>query len=193
MAEEKNPAPEIANLPLKIQRIPPDLAELQDVERQSLYVARCEHARRDLRISAHTKIAGLLDPEGPPGSVRKASSDGMLLGVVSAAPGMTLGLDGRGKDRVPVALAGRVPVKISPVNGGIRAGTVLAPSPVPGRAARAIRSGQVLGFALEDAAPGADAVSCFINVHYWADPNESSIMRERLDLLEKSLGLRRKG
>ncbi|HVY68237.1 MAG TPA: hypothetical protein VHA30_05075, partial [Patescibacteria group bacterium] len=100
--------------------------------------------------------------------VRKAARpyDSHLLGAVSTAPGLILG-SGRGEvllggesttyidtanaSTAPaVALAGRVPVKVTNENGVIEPGDFLTSSALfPGYAMKATRSGYVLGQALE--------------------------------------------
>jgi hypothetical protein len=89
------------------------------------------------------------------------------IGVVSTQPGITLGNEdgttpgvataiagdevasGKAKS-VPVALAGRVPVKVSLENGLIKKGDALAMSTIPGVAAKALSIGQIIGYAMED-------------------------------------------
>ncbi len=89
-----------------------------------------------------------------PAGVKKASTpyDAKALGVVSTAPGITLDdALGLGYGRaVPIALAGRVPVKVSTENGRVKVGDLLAPSSVPGVAMKATKAGQVIGQALQD-------------------------------------------
>ena len=93
------------------------------------------------------------DPTLPAG-VKKASIpyDPKLIGVISTNPAMTLD-DGIGIDEgrpVPVALAGRVPVKVSTINGAIKAGDLLTASTIPGVAMKATKAGAVIGQAMED-------------------------------------------
>ncbi len=63
---------------------------------------------------------------------------------------------------VPVALAGRVPVKVDASYGAIAAGDLLAPSPVPGVAMRASTPGPVVGTALEGLASGRGKILVFV-------------------------------
>ncbi len=109
-------------------------------------------------------------------AVRKSADtyDKNIFGIVSTAPGQILSdqyatsADGStkaskeavGKNRklivenkamvVPVALEGRVPVKVSLENGGIQRGDYLTASSKPGIAMKATKSGQIIGRALED-------------------------------------------
>lgn len=66
-----------------------------------------------------------------------------LLGVVSTKPGLTLGPVA--PNAYPIALAGRIPVKITNENGPVRVGDMLTSSSRPGYAMRATAAGAVLG------------------------------------------------
>jgi hypothetical protein len=76
-----------------------------------------------------------------------------VLGVVSTEPGMTLG--GFGDQalfmyrKAPIALAGRVPVKVTDQNGPIEVGDRITVSSTPGIGMRAIGGELVVGIALE--------------------------------------------
>jgi hypothetical protein len=70
-----------------------------------------------------------------------------LLGVVSTAPGFVAG--SYTKDSHPIALVGRVPVKVSSENGMIREGDRITSASIPGFGMRATFSGRVIGTALE--------------------------------------------
>jgi hypothetical protein len=81
------------------------------------------------------------------------------IGVVSTRPGLRLSdwdISEQEKDLMrPVALSGRVPVKVSTVNGDIQKGDFLTPSSKPGFAMKACgikycQAGTVIGKALED-------------------------------------------
>jgi hypothetical protein len=64
---------------------------------------------------------------------------------------------------VPVALSGRVPVKVSTENGPIKTGDSLTASSTPGIAMKATKAGVVLGVAMQDFNPSAgDTVMTFI-------------------------------
>jgi hypothetical protein len=89
-------------------------------------------------------------------SVDRATKDSTLpiLGVVSTNPGLTIGSDDNslteGEKPYPIALSGRVPVKLSTENGEIKAGDELMLSSLPGVAMKATSTGTVIGIALED-------------------------------------------
>ncbi|MEK7550022.1 MAG: hypothetical protein AAB519_03510, partial [Patescibacteria group bacterium] len=71
------------------------------------------------------------------------------LGIVATEPGLVLGT---GADNsYPIALVGRVPVKVTNENGPIYAGDRLTSAARSGYAMRAIQSGRVIGEALGDA------------------------------------------
>ncbi|OGH16329.1 MAG: hypothetical protein A3C97_03240, partial [Candidatus Levybacteria bacterium RIFCSPHIGHO2_02_FULL_37_11] len=72
------------------------------------------------------------------------------IGVVSTEPGYVLDDGQMPEPKVPVALAGRVPVKVSSKNGEIHIGDYLASSDIPGVAVRAITAGPVIGKAMEN-------------------------------------------
>ncbi len=122
------------------------------------------------------------------GYVQKSSKayDSTILGIYSEKPGFRLSQLGSqlsGSRAVPVALAGRVPVKVSAEAGPINKGDYLTSSSLPGIAMKANRAGQALGKALEDfdcntpdfISPQS-ATSCqgkimaFVNISY-ADPD----------------------
>jgi len=75
----------------------------------------------------------------------------LAIGVVSTQPGIVLGgANYNPETRVPIALAGRVPIKVSTVNGSISAGDMLTASRIPGHAMKATESSSgVIGMALE--------------------------------------------
>ena len=89
-------------------------------------------------------------------SIDRANKDSNLpiIGVVSTKPGLTLGYDDisleEGETGYPVALSGRVPVKLSTENGPIKKGDALMLSSLPGIAMKAKGTGTVIGTALED-------------------------------------------
>jgi hypothetical protein len=102
---------------------------------------------------------------------RRGDKDKMM-GVVSTAPGVVLG---SGPDRegvagdVPIALAGRVPLKVTTENGPIHAGDYLALSTVPGVGMRATKAGVAIGQALEDySSAGVGKILVFVKNSYYS-------------------------
>jgi len=76
------------------------------------------------------------------------------IGIVSTSPGITINSDAQ-KDMThpnvyPIALSGRVPLKVSTENGSISVGDSLTSSSIPGVAMKATKGGQVLAKALEE-------------------------------------------
>lgn len=90
-----------------------------------------------------------VDASGPT-SVRRSTQAYQtdLLGVVATQPGLTLG--SQDEHSYPIALVGRVPVKVSTENGMIHKGDYLTASAVPGHAMKATTAGRVLGTALDN-------------------------------------------
>ncbi len=77
----------------------------------------------------------------------------MIIGVVSTAPGVLMNSDakpdGTHPNLYPLALAGRVPMKVSTQNGPINIGDYLTSSSIPGVAMKATKPGETIGKALE--------------------------------------------
>ena len=71
---------------------------------------------------------------------------------------------------VPVALAGRVPVKVSAANGAIRVGDAITAGPEPGVGVKATGPGFVVGTALEPLSEGAGKILVFVN-RSWFSPD----------------------
>jgi hypothetical protein len=113
------------------------------------------------------------------GFVKKSSGefDQNVLGIFSESPGFRLSQNSEtinGARAVPVALVGRVPVKVSKDSDPIEAGDYLTASSEPGRAMKATRAGQMIGKALESWTPGSgsDRVLVYVTATY-ADPNNT--------------------
>ncbi len=87
------------------------------------------------------------------GMVRRSSGRGDkgVIGIYSEAPALRLAQPGEAIDgtrAIPVALAGRVPVRVTLDGGPIAIGDYLTASPEPGAAMRASRPGRVVGRAI---------------------------------------------
>ncbi len=93
-----------------------------------------------------------------------------LLGIVSTLPGQIVGdVEDEALHIVPIALAGRVPVKVSTENGAIKSGDFLTASSVPGVAMKATSVGLTIGTAIQDYDGPADQigrVSVFVNTTF---------------------------
>jgi len=95
----------------------------------------------------------------------------MLMGIVSTKPAFVAGRPAT--STYPVALAGRVPTKVSTVKGAIKAGDPLAASTIPGVAVKAVASGPIVGLALEDYEGDAiDKIEVFVNPGWWGGGKE---------------------
>lgn len=105
--------------------------------------------------------------------------DQKILGVVSTQPAKTIGgSGGEGVNAVPIALTGRVPVKISTENGPIEQGDLLTSSSTPGVAMKATEPGYIIGRAFDSySGKGIGLILMFVGNHY-ADPRPTYKMVE---------------
>ena len=99
---------------------------------------------------------------------------GDTIGVVSTNPGVTLNSDAATDSThpylYPIALAGRIPVKVSTESGAILVGDHLTPSGTkPGYAMKTTRAGKTVGIALE-AASVDGKILALLNLS-WYDPS----------------------
>jgi len=105
---------------------------------------------------------------GTSATVQKCSSvgDEKVIGVISTNPGLYLGnAPEENLGTRMVALAGRVPVKVSTANGNISVGDKLAPSGIPGVAIKATGEGPTIGIAVADYSDAAvGSVLTFVNL-----------------------------
>ena len=78
-----------------------------------------------------------------------------LIGIVSKSPVKTIGADvkAQAQNPLPIAIAGRVPVKVSTINGEIKAGDVITSSDIPGVGMKATKAGRTIGVALSSFNP----------------------------------------
>lgn len=96
--------------------------------------------------------------------------DSKMVGVVSTAPSFVGGIEGDNK--VLVAIAGQVPVKIDQFSDPISKGDFITGSPDSGRATKATHAGFMIGKALESWTPGSsDTINIYLS-NTWADPNQ---------------------
>lgn len=86
---------------------------------------------------------------------------------------------------VPVALAGRVPVKVDAQYGAIAAGDALSPSPIPGVAMKDDGQGPVIGIALESFSGGRGKVEAFIVRGQGPSPQAVAQTRELAEQVER--------
>jgi hypothetical protein len=113
-----------------------------------------------------------IDPHQPRAFRRAATPYSTLAaGVVSSEPGVTLnsraGSPAAAEDPI-LALAGRVPVKATAINGPIQAGDLLTPSALPGHAMRCEDrlkcTGAIVGKALEGLEEGTGMVQVLVTL-----------------------------
>ncbi len=134
-------------------------------------------------------------------TVRKSSKryEPLLLGVVSTNPGLVFD-NGKthlagdnsvaaSKDKAVIALAGRVPVKVSIENGAVHVGDPLTSSSHPGVAMKATAAGKIIGYALAPASKNGK-VLMFVQPGYYAAPQLDQLHRENLQLQRENKGLR---
>jgi hypothetical protein len=120
---------------------------------------------RDASINEGTVVA--IDGSLPAGVQKSTKAyDDQVVGIISTKPGLLLGEEEAGQTGYSaiVALAGRVPVKVSTENGPISVGDYLTSSSTPGVAMKATKAGRVIGQALEGYdSPEQGLVKVFIN------------------------------
>jgi hypothetical protein len=82
--------------------------------------------------------------------VKAEAGNGLTtLGVISTKPGLLFGYDIKDVPVRPVALSGRVPVKVSTESGPIKIGDRITSSSLPGTGMKATKDGVTVGIALE--------------------------------------------
>ncbi len=114
--------------------------------------------------------------------------DVTALGIVSTKPGFLAGanvdFNNPSPDQgYPIALAGRVPTKVSVENGPVRPGDYLTTSSTPGVAMKATESGLIIGTALESwDGPGIGAVKVFVNLAWYNIAGETAPVGEMAQL-----------
>jgi len=104
--------------------------------------------------------------------LKRAMADDAIIGIVSRVSDITdfntIGYNIAPEDNpMPVALNGRVLVKVSEENGPIQPGDKLTVSQIlPGYAAKMVESGQSIGVALEASDESIDKIMTFVNLGY---------------------------
>jgi hypothetical protein len=116
-----------------------------------------------------------------------ATNASLITGVYSTNPALHLSQKDatiNGARAVPVALAGRVPVKVSAENGPIAAGDAITISPThPGVGVKAIGSGRIVGMSM-GAYDGTDigTVTVFINPSYFNPSATNALQADKLNI-----------
>ena len=112
-------------------------------------------------------------------SITKAGPDSVPFGVVSTNPGILLGganADLQGNDVRPVALSGRVPVKVNNEGGVIRVGDRIGLSSVPGVGKKATATAETIGVALTSFSGTTGTIEVFVNLRNTTDLSPLDIL-----------------
>ena len=105
-----------------------------------------------------------------PTAVTRATAAGRekLMGVVSTEPAQTLGTE-QVPEGYPIALTGRVPVKVNGEGGAIAIGDKITISSVAGVGKKATNAGMIVGTAVETFnGVGQGSIEVFVNLMYWS-------------------------
>jgi hypothetical protein len=116
----------------------------------------------------------VMDPLLPSGVTRSQKPyDSQLIGIVSTKPALVIGGTEGAANGTPIALTGRVPVRVTTENGSITTGDFLTTSSTPGVAMKATKAGPVLGQAMTDMVGDSDTgiVVAFVKTGmFFGDP-----------------------
>ena len=130
------------------------------------------HDLAEMFPSTQTLMAGDIVSVSSDGDehVERSTSERTIIGAISTDPGLILGHETEEDGYYPVALAGRVPIKVNNENGPLTIGDRIAVSSVTGVGMRAEGPGEVVGIAMQAAtfANGStDAIIAFVQPHRW--------------------------
>jgi hypothetical protein len=106
-----------------------------------------------------------VDPQNPLYVIKTASTySATMLGIISTKPGVLL--NRQSTSSYPVALAGKVPVRVSLENGPINSGDKLTSGSVPGTAMKATADGATIAIALEsyDSSSTSTTIMAFVHL-----------------------------
>ncbi|MEH6347327.1 MAG: hypothetical protein V7785_19685, partial [Bermanella sp.] len=132
----------------------------------------------DVTIVSQELVA--LDPDNGV-FVKRAELGDVLIGVVSTDPGIVLGGFNRNQfteeHNIELAMAGRIPTKVSTENGDIAIGDLLTISSIPGVARKANPSEQTIGYALQafsikDTGVDTGSIEVFVNISQGSQPTK---------------------
>ena len=137
----------------------------------------------------HLEGGDLLSLDSRSGSlVQRAAPGARPIGIVSTYPSVRMGEPHRPDRDVLVALAGRVPLKVTTENGPISVGDPIGASSIPGVGARLVGAGPVVGFAMSACSrPGVGTATVFVSPQWDAAPPDPAA-REEAARLDDALG-----
>jgi hypothetical protein len=128
------------------------------IERIDIVLSEVDNTAADIAELYPTNDSSLniadlvgMDPDLK-GGIKKASSsnNNTFLGAISTNPAKVIGGKGSaGINGLPVAIAGRVPVKITTINGNIATGSAITTGPIDGYGAKQITTSYIAGRSLE--------------------------------------------
>ncbi len=102
------------------------------------------------------------------------TQSGRTMGIVSTSPYQVFGESVKEATHVknprPIALSGRVPLKVTNENGAIAIGDPLTASSTPGHAMKATNPGMIVGYALENFTGTNGKINTFVEIGYYAPP-----------------------
>jgi hypothetical protein len=131
--------------------------------------------------SSDSLLAGEIVSSASGISVQRATkaSEYTMIGIVSTEPGIILGLppDAVTSNQYPIALTGRVPVKVNLDGGNIAAGDPITISSTPGVGMKATTTSRTIGYALEsyDQSSTSGVVTVFVLKNTYFNQNQFTI------------------
>ena len=118
------------------------------------------------------EVVALSETDGLRVDKATLSSGSKVIGISSAHPSLLIGDQFPNQVAIPVALAGRVPVKISSLSKPLAIGDPVAVSIEPGKIAKAARDGFIVGRALEAWTSESHKTEIMVFVNpIWYDPD----------------------
>ena len=109
--------------------------------------------------------------------LKRAEAGDNVIGIVSTAPFQTIGKDiPVSANRMPIALSGRVPLKVTNENGAIGVGDKLTiSSEVAGHATKAVTAGNTYAVALEPMNDETGMILVYVDNNYYAPPIQNAM------------------
>lgn len=116
-------------------------------------------------------VVSIAEDEDEKITLSKKEYDSKVIGIVSTNPGLIIGVSDPKKELVPLALVGRVPCKVTNMNGQIKRGDLLTTSSIPGYAMKATTSGPIIGKALQNFNEKKGKILIFANTSWYSGSN----------------------